>query len=313
VTQLPAIPVSPVHEPAAATQIVDDGPRAMVWWHPGSESDDDPEEESKSEAEEDVCPIAAEDDPSDPHPDTSSKLRAVLEWLRSHADRIRTQAGPAELEPVFARKALTDLLDSRRPTAPGPDHIPILFLRYGGSTLHSALLSLFNYSWVHGVLPLDWRSSHVKPLYKGKGLRTDPINLRPVALTSCVVRVMECLILDRLSPYAESHHLLSPQQFGFRKGRSTYDAVFVLTEWIKEQLCDKGGGPVPVAFLDLVKAYDRIWQEGLLYRLAHVGITGRAWCWIAGFLKGRRFRVVAGSLCSQWRQILASVPQGTAW
>lgn len=306
VTQLPAVPDSP----AALSE--NDGVAPMNWRAAGgSESDSEPvdREESKSSAEQRASNSSPQ--PADPLLAASAHHRAVLKHLQHKADEFRTSPGAAELESLFRLKSLTELLSNRRPTAAGPDHISVLFLRYGGATLQSILLALFNYSWVHGTLPLDWRSAHVKPLPKpGKSDYTVADNLRPIALTSCVVRTMEALIHERLSPYAESRGLLSSMQFGFRKSHSTHDAVFVLTEWIKEQLCDDGGGPVPVAFLDLAKAYDRTWHEGLLVRLAEVGITGRMWAWIAAFLEGRRFRVVVADVCSEWHAIGASVPQG---
>ena len=87
--------------------------------------------------------------------------------------------------------------------------------------------------------------------------------------------------------------------------------MFALTEWIKQRLNDCGKGGAPVAFLDLIKAYDRTWQGGLLFRLAEGGIVGRAWAWIRAFLTGRRFRVVAGECRSLWQLLCSSVPQGT--
>ena len=294
VTELPPIPAA-VDEWGVAPMELD------VW----------PAEEEKKEAEiaaEAALPLppAAPDDPSD----VSSNHRAVQEFVSREGPSIGSSPGDPALEALFKLEALVDHLDARKESSPGPDHIPILFLRQGGAAVQTALLALFNFSWEHGVLPLDWRSAHVLPLYKGKGERSQASNFRPISLTSCVVRTLESLIHDRLYPYAEQHHLLSPAQFGFRRDRSTQDAVFVLTEWIKELLCDPNTGAVPVAFLDLAKAYDKTWHDGLLFRLAKAGIKGRAWSWIAAFLKGRRFRTVAGKECSLWQSILASVPQG---
>src|SRR5690606_8847562 len=137
-------------------------------------------------------------------------------------------------------------------------------LRHGGGQLQHSLLLLFNFSWAHGALPLDWRSAHVVALYKGKGDATNPTDYRPISLTSCVVRCMEQLIQQRLYAFVEQRGLLHSLQFGFRKQRGTLDAVYVLTERIRFLLSHKRGRAVPVAFLDLAKAYDRTWHPGLL-------------------------------------------------
>ncbi len=69
-------------------------------------------------------------------------------------------------------------------------------------------------------------------------------------------------------------------------------------------------GPFHAAFIDLNKAFDRTWHNGLLYKLHHMGVTGRAWRWIRDFLSGRQFRVVNNGMASPWMPISVGVPQG---
>ena len=235
---------------------------------------------------------------------------AVVEWMARESNACAASIPSEELHAPYTREELQIIFDDVKATAPGSDHIPAQFLKMGGAELRQHLLALFNFSWVHGVLPLDWRSAHVKALYKGQGEQSSPNNYRPISLTSCTVRILEKLIHKRLYAYVESHQLLAPMQFGFRHQHSTLDAVFVLTEWVKEVTCEVTSAAVPVAFLDLAKAYDRTWHAGLLFQLAQAGIKGRAWSWVRAFLSGRRFRIVGDGACSQWQGIDASVPQG---
>jgi hypothetical protein len=243
----------------------------------------------------------------------------VLRWLADEGARTAadTRRHPT-MDALFTLRELQDHLKTLRSKATGADSISTLFLQHGGAAVQEALLLLFNFSWVHGCMPLDWRSAEVVPLYKGKGERSDANNYRPISLTSCAVRCLEGLIHARLYPLVERLGMLSPHQYGFRLGRGTQDALFVLTEWIKERFrCADSRASVLAAFLDLAKAYDRTWQDGVLYRLAHgpidgagAGVAGRAWAWIRAFLTGRRFRVRAGRFYSLWILIFASVPQG---
>lgn len=240
----------------------------------------------------------------------AARHRAIEQWVEEQSHSIIQTACPLPLHSLFSFQQLSDHLSAAKDSAPGCDHTPVSFLRHGGAALQHSLLLLFNFSWTHGALPLDWRSAHVVALYKGKGDATQPTNYRPISLTSCVVRSMEHLIHKRLYAFAEDRGLLHNKQFGFRKQRSTLDAVYTLTERIKFLLSHKHGRAVPVAFLDLAKAYDRTWHPGLLQRLAKIGIRGRAWAWIRAFLKQRRFRIVQGDKCSGWKEVAASVPQG---
>jgi len=71
------------------------------------------------------------------------------------------------------------------------------------------------------------------------------------------------------------------------------------------------GNELPVIFLDIEKAYDKVWHEGLLYKLKQIGVTGKPWQWIMTFIQGRQFRVTQDQDSSDWYTTTAGVPQGT--
>ena len=64
-------------------------------------------------------------------------------------------------------------------------------------------------------------------------------------------------------------------------------------------------------FLDISKAFDRVWHEGLLYKLKSYGISGALLILIKSFLTNRFQRVVLNGQTSNWKNILAGVPQGS--
>ena len=64
-------------------------------------------------------------------------------------------------------------------------------------------------------------------------------------------------------------------------------------------------------YFDLSKAFDRVWHEELLAKLAHVGISGALFAWFEGYLKGRVQRVRVDTATSTWKLIPAGVPQGS--
>ena len=85
---------------------------------------------------------------------------------------------------------------------------------------------MFEQSFLQSSLPLAWLSSYVVPIYK-KGPRSDPLNYRPISLTSVICKTLERLVTDHLVSFLESNSLLSDDQFGFRSGRSTEDQLLV--------------------------------------------------------------------------------------
>lgn len=178
--------------------------------------------------------------------------------------------------------------------------------------LYRTLSLLFTYSWHHSVLPRAWRRANVCALYKGKGARTAIGSYRPISVTSVVIRTFEHLIHHQLADRLEQQGYLHPQQFGFRHIHSTYDALLYLHSHLRRYLCRNRKQPVPVAFLDLRKAFDRVSPDRLLYLLSQrAGVNGKAWCWIRSFLTGRQIRTIHQDTCSDWQDIHYGVPQGS--
>jgi hypothetical protein len=217
-------------------------------------------------------------------------------------------------------------------SAPGPDNILPAFLRHAGATAHLILSLLFNFSWCHAVLPQSWTEANVMALYKGAadaargkpaGSRASASSYRPISMTSILIRTFEHLIHKRLVTELESRNYFSPLQFGFRANHTTTDAINYLLSTIRRICKDdsyhigsdgkrrRHKMPCPVIFLDIKKAFDRVWHPRLLTYLHDAGITGRAWRWIRAFLSRRRIRTVQLTTCSDWHTVEYGVPQGS--
>jgi len=118
---------------------------------------------------------------------------------------------------------------------------------------------------------------------------------------------MERLILPRLWDIVGDK--ITRYQTGFRRGQSTLNNLYRLYSEISSILNSRNPH-VSTAFLDLKAAFDRVWHPGLLYKLAKMGIRGKAWLWIKDFLQNRSIRVVHNSSVSDLFSISAGVPQG---
>ena len=110
---------------------------------------------------------------------------------------------------------------------------------------------------------------------------THPTNYRPVALTSCVCKIMERMVDNRLVWYLERNKIITPAQSGFRKGRSTTDQLVRLESFVREAFIQKQH--VTAIFFDLEKAYNTTWKFGILKDLYEAGLQGRLPLFIAGF------------------------------
>ena len=136
-----------------------------------------------------------------------------------------------------------------------------------------------------------------------------PQNRRPISLISGLDKLFERLILKRLGKIVTAKCLIPEQQFGFSKGCSATQQLLRLTEYIAQGFHLK---PSTVAvFLDASKAYDTRWHTGFIYKLLKMEIPLDLVKLIQSFLAQRPFRVRMDGARSNWRPMLAGVPQGS--
>ena len=107
------------------------------------------------------------------------------------------------------------------------------------------------------------------PLFKGDGSKLDPSNYRLLAISSVPSKVFEKVLDARIQAWSERVGLLSDLQGGFRGGRCTVDQLFALNEITA--IRREAGDPAFLAFIDVAKAYDRVWRPGLWFKLQQLG------------------------------------------
>ena len=122
-------------------------------------------------------------------------------------------------------KAILCALDPN--SSMGPDGFHPHFLKFCSASLSYPLYTIFQRSIVEGSLPVEWKTSLVIPIFK-KGSRYDPLNYRPVSLTSVPGKCLERLICREVHQFLEDHDILADEQFGFRPGRSTDDQLLMM-------------------------------------------------------------------------------------
>ena len=192
--------------------------------------------------------------------------------------------------------------------ATGPDGIPNKILKDCAKSLSFPLADLFNKSLSLGRFPGNWKKVHVHPIPKS-GDKQSKSNYRPISLLSCISKVLERIVYNRLYNHCKNHGLLNPRNSGFKPCDSATNRLIELVHNIHKGLDDSK--EVCVVFLDITKAFDRVWHDGLIYKLQEFGIRGELLEWFRSYLNGREQRVVVGGEYSHWKQIEAGVPQGS--
>ena len=170
---------------------------------------------------------------------------------------------------------------------------------------------LFRKSLSSSHVPDDWKQARVTPIFKNKGSKHEPSNYRPVSLTSVVCKVLERIVTDNLFQHLETENLLSPDQYGFRKGRSCASQLLKVVEEWTDILEDKAA--LDVVFFDFEKAFDTVSHPKLINKLKSVGASTEVVNWTVNHLSKRQQTVIVNGEESSPITVTSGVPQGSVY
>ena len=200
----------------------------------------------------------------------------------------------------------------RNRSAPGEDQISYLILKNLDRENLSNIALIYNSCLKTGYFPNAWKQAKVVMLPKpGKDL-TKPTSYRPISLLPAMGKIFERIVASRLSAFLEKVDYFDENQAGFRKKRSTVDQLFKLSQSVSTAL--KKHKKAVGVFLDVEKAFDAVWLEGLKYKLGRpeIGIPTKMVRLLSSFLTNRHLRVHQNSAISNKIELKAGTPQGSA-
>ncbi len=148
------------------------------------------------------------------------------------------------------------------------------------------------------------------PIHK-KNSKQNVKNYRPISLLPICGKIMEKIIFDDLYQHFFSNDLIAEIQSGFRKNDSTIKQLISIIHDIYLVLDYNPPTDVQAVFLDISKAFDKVWHAGLLYKLKRNGVNGTILKLIESFLSNRMQRVTINGSNSDWTAVEAGVPQGS--
>ena len=133
-------------------------------------------------------------------------------------------------------------------------------------------------------------------------------NYRPVSLLPVCGKILERLIFNEIFPFFIKNGLILQNQSSFKPGDSCVNQVLSITHEIYKSFDD--GFDVRSVFLDISKALDQVWHEGIIYKLRQNGKSGELLNLICDFLRNRKQRVVLNGQALTWTNVNAGVPKG---
>ena len=170
------------------------------------------------------------------------------------------------------------------------------------------IVHLMNICLQTNTFPRLLKRAVVKPIYK-IGDKQKFNNYRPISLLPVISKLLERLIYARLNEHLTANNILNGNQFGFRKGMSTYMPLILMQEKITKAL--EEGRIVCGLFLDLRKAFDTVNIEVLLNKIDHYGIRKGAHDMLRSYLAERTQCVEVDQVRSSFQPVNTGVPQGS--
>jgi|UniRef100_A0A2P2HYR2 ribonuclease HI len=205
---------------------------------------------------------------------------------------------------------VTATIKKLKNTAPGGDTIMNVFFKKCPDIIVQEITEVFNTSWASGCVPDEWKKGIVCPIPKPGKDHTHVTGYRPITMLPCLGKLLERVFLRRLNFHLEKHKLLHPTQMGFRGGKSTIDALHIITNEIRHAL--EGRQFCIVVYLDIQGAYDGVWHEGLVFKMKQMGFSDQILKWVRNYLWGRTMRVRVGNKLSREVFLDRGLPQGAA-
>lgn len=238
-------------------------------------------------------------------PDDSPEDDTPEQHAIRYADaRTHNVADSPEFSQVELSKAVDGLKNGK---CPGLDRIEVEVVKRSYGCLGSDLLKLCNACLKYGVFPARWKVGSIVTLLKGPEKDAcDPKSYRPICLLSVLGKVLEKLILVRLTPTLLDPRFCSEVQYGFRSGKSTEDALIRFRELVR----DRPEKYVMALSFDISGAFDNVWWPSVKKCLRDRGCPSNLYGLMVDYFAKRVVKIVSKHGVVE-KEVTKGCPQGS--
>lgn len=245
-----------------------------------------------------------------PNPLTADQLNKNYEnKVNERLKKILEKDDDISIEETTNVEILNIIKNLKLYKTPGLDKINNKILKELTEEAITALKDIVNATLKFKHFPKNYKITETIILPKpGKPL-TEPASYRPISLLKSLSKIIEKIILQRLTKQLQENNILPHEQHGFRPQHGTQhqlarisNAIIRGYNWNK---CTVG------VFLDVEKAFDKVWHQGLLVKATRLGIPKTMIKLLNTYLTDRTFTVKINNSYSSVRKIQAGIPQGS--
>ena len=214
----------------------------------------------------------------------------------------------AEFSLVTPEDILTATKKTRN-TAPGPDSINNILLKNLSFNTLIFLAHIYTASLITGHLPQRWKEAHILVFPKQGKSPDNTANYRPISLTNTMSKILEKIIIRKLE--SKLTNVIPKTQAGFTPNTEIIDQLLTVITPIEHATKNRKHTGLIIA-LDVRKAFDTMWHNGLRLKLTQHNFPLNILRWISHFLYNRRARIkISGTLSSEFT-MQAGAPQGSS-
>jgi exonuclease III len=236
---------------------------------------------------------------------------SFIEWQEKFLSTRRSDALPMDLStrPPTMEELVQVMKEADSWSAGGIDGFKWVGLKLGGDNFKKGMLKVLDMAWKEGKIPQQWKRVIGVPIPKTSPPSSDPNQYRSISLNSVVVKALMSIIKGRLAEgIRQCPRLLSPEQRGFQAGAECAEHIVLLHEALRRRTA--AGETTFVGFVDLRKAYDRVWRKGLMLKLARLGLGGNLLKLVEDYYQGDVMQVRIGGKLSEAIELKWGVRQG---
>lgn len=200
----------------------------------------------------------------------SMPLQAVHLDILTKLNDLEKQKNFSELDFKITDKEINDAIASLpNNKSAGPDLVINEMIKCARPLILCILNKIFNKILLSGKYPSVWAKGRIISILKS-GDKNDPSNYRGITIASSLGKLFNSILNKRLTLYLQTNNIITPEQIGFTQKCRTTDHCFILKTIISK--FRKTKKKLYIASIDLKKAFDSVWHQGLRYKLLQIGV-----------------------------------------
>lgn len=242
----------------------------------------------------------------------------VIEYLQQHheeyqlyntVDLSRLIPHHIVISPITLQDVKISINKFKKNKAPGKSQINKQIMIHLPENMLKIYTHIINASLSVGLFPQKFKQAILKMIIKAGKPNTQVLNYRPISLLEIAAKIYEKIINERLKHFLEINNKNNLRQHSYRKNSGTNTAIAILYEQIANS--QQHREQCNVVFRDVAKAFDKVWHDGLKYKILKLGLPRCFTALLCDYLNERTAEIQLKNYKGTPFTLKSGVPQGS--